>query len=429
MANAVVVDTFGPGIVDWTPVGTPVGALTIECIGSGAGGDSGGSGGGGGYARTVATFGDDLETTWRVNVGVGGSPGGGGSPTSVRRGTAGTVLANGFGGGAGDGGSGGSGTGDVVFDGGDGRLGGETESSGACGASSTSNGADASTSDRTGAADWGAFANFPGSSTSLPRERIGNSGGSNINANGEVSGGHGLARITYTVNVADGFPRCMERVFGRTTTTTTSHTVPLPSSIEAGDYLDIIVGSDGLGAQASSNPTATGWTQLFQNKVNGTQSLTYLYKTATGSEGSTVTVTNSGSPNHVISYIARRFKDVSGTPVHQVATGTSSAPQAPAVSGTSGPKLVSALAAVNADTVSQGFISEPTDYDSLCLVMARNQTQYGELVSAERFVTSLGDTPGAWTFGSNTWCAANVLLQGIGSGANDDDAALMMENF
>lgn len=73
----------------------------------------------------------------------------------------------------------------------------------------------------------------------------------------------------------------------------TSHTINLPGSIAAGELLSIMLLSNGAGVTHS----ATDWTSGPGGNVgaptsNGTFRI--LYKTATGSEGATVTVTTGG---------------------------------------------------------------------------------------------------------------------------------------
>lgn len=90
----------------------------------------------------------------------------------------------------------------------------------------------------------------------------------------------------------DGYPVLEGSATTSITSATTSHTVNLPSGIAAGELLLIIIRTGGTNINFS---VPSGWSQCpwVELDANGTTSA--FFKTASGSEGSTVSITTSGS--------------------------------------------------------------------------------------------------------------------------------------
>lgn len=107
-----------------------------------------------------------------------------------------------------------------------------------------------------------------------------------------------------------------------TNSSVSSHTVNLPSGITAGDLLIIVFG------QIGGTVTITGYTQLAtQSFTNGR--LTLFYKTATGSEGSTVTATTSG--NTQTAENSYRISGWLGTPEATTTSGSGASADPPSL--------------------------------------------------------------------------------------------------
>ena len=87
--------------------------------------------------------------------------------------------------------------------------------------------------------------------------------------------------------------------------TSATVTATLPTGIVAGDFILLFCGA---GTTATS-ATATGFTAVTATD-SGSRTLTFLYKTATGTEGSSVTVTFAGS--HAEAVVACAYGGVSG---------------------------------------------------------------------------------------------------------------------
>jgi hypothetical protein len=110
-------------------------------------------------------------------------------------------------------------------------------------------------------------------------------------------------------------------------TNKTSHTVNLiPGYMSAGDLLLMWFANDG-----TATASATGWTQLkTKQTASNTARLTVLYRIATGSEGSTITVTTTSSEMSAAYVVSIRadswFGTAAGFEVSTGATGTSAYP-------------------------------------------------------------------------------------------------------
>lgn len=101
----------------------------------------------------------------------------------------------------------------------------------------------------------------------------------------------------------------------------TSHTVNLPSGIQAGDLLIVLIGH----SVAATINSLTGWNELVDDGVaNG---VGVLWRRADGTEGSTISVGTSASTKSChISYRISDANNTSAPAVSAVTTGTSNAP-------------------------------------------------------------------------------------------------------
>lgn len=123
------------------------------------------------------------------------------------------------------------------------------------------------------------------------------------------------------------FPQVASTNNGYNDSTGTSHTCNLPASISSGDLLILFFGW----YTGSSVTTPSGWSSLGTDN-NGTNIYQVIfYKTATGSEGSTVNVTTGSSTKS--SHVSYRITGWTGTPEKGTAvTGTNSSPDPPSLS-------------------------------------------------------------------------------------------------
>ena len=172
-------------------------------------------------------------------------------------------------------------------------------------------------------------------------------------------------------------------------TATASQVVTLPASIVAGNLLlmFITLGSAGGG----SITTPSGWTQLAINTVNWTGAI--LYKTATGSEGASVTITTTIRTAAAVCYQINAW---AGTPAVSVAknasSGASITPNAITPSWGSASDLF--IEAVMAGGDEAPISSYSSGYGS---PVASNAGNFCLAATAIKSATETTETPGAIT--------------------------------
>ena len=189
----------------------------------------------------------------------------------------------------------------------------------------------------------------------------------------------------------------------------TSHTIPLPSGIQSGDLLEIIVAT-----QESSDPgvpnTPSGWTQRYTTTpvagFNPRQTL--FYKIATGSEGSSVNVTIGTSTR--MHGVSNRWSGVDNTTPYDatepaaVTSPTDNVNPAAITTVTNG-AFVRAIAAANltggaSGTVSSGYtiLNDTTAEDRFFLNCYKEVSTAGS------------EDPGAYTWDvDNVTCVTSAL--------------------
>jgi len=91
----------------------------------------------------------------------------------------------------------------------------------------------------------------------------------------------------------------------------TSHTVALPSGIEAGDLLIVLFASDGAEAVGFPNE-GVDWIQLLNKSHTTVATLAMAYRIADGGEGASIEVTTPSS--EISAHISLRISGYSGTP-------------------------------------------------------------------------------------------------------------------
>jgi hypothetical protein len=143
-------------------------------------------------------------------------------------------------------------------------------------------------------------------------------------------------------------------------TGSTSQIVSLPTGIVAGELLLVVIGAEG----DRSYTWPAGWTEL-ADSLNGTiSSATIGYRTATGSEGSTMTVTSSSGTGSA--HVAMRISGSWATPtISTLATGSNTTPDPNSVtSAVSREKLWLPVAAGRLNNSLAG-VSPPSGYTTV----------------------------------------------------------------
>jgi hypothetical protein len=199
-------------------------------------------------------------------------------------------------------------------------------------------------------------------------------------------------------------------VFGDSAASTT-HAVTLPASIVAGNLLMLSLVIDATG---NSITTPAGWTTLVTQNSSGVTS-SIIYKTATGSEGATVTVTSTSAKMAAIGY---QISGWQGTPENStVATGGTANPN----SGSLTPSWGSADDLFLSVALIHGLVTTsvyPTNYTN-GLTQGTTSTNAATVASAQRQLTAASDDPSAFTISAgNSWVAYTVAIQGAVAALN-----------
>ncbi len=198
-------------------------------------------------------------------------------------------------------------------------------------------------------------------------------------------------------------------VNGRATSSNNSSSpmaATLPTGIVVGELLLAICDVAGNG----SVTTPTGWTSLL-NATSGTAAtdrrLVVFYRTADGTEGSSVSIANSLSSMAVITL---RISGWKGTPAAATATGGTTSPDPPSLSPSwgSADTLWIAAAACRGTSVSV-FPSGFSNTQSSQITGGVNSFA----VSAELDATTATEDPGTFTQQSNNWAAATIAIQPV----------------
>lgn len=168
------------------------------------------------------------------------------------------------------------------------------------------------------------------------------------------------------------------------------YVVNLPASIVAGNLLLIILTS----VENAPSATPSGWTQLSGLAGSGEVVLYSYYKTADGSEGSTVNVSNAGI--RVASSVSFQISGWGGTPeVTTIAHGTSSTPDPASITPSWGllPTLyIAALGIYGTQSVS----ANPTNYGD-AVEAYQSSGLANRTVTVRREATTTTEDPSAFT--------------------------------
>ena len=181
--------------------------------------------------------------------------------------------------------------------------------------------------------------------------------------------------------------------------------VNLPASIASGDLLVIFVRS--VAGAGHNLTTPSGWTQLFHVGGGTAAVFAAYYKVASGSEGSTVTVT---ADQNIINsaHNSYRITVYNGTPEAATATGSSTTPDPPSLSpswGADDTKWIAATGCGNATA----DLGAPTNYGGLLEAL----DSVFECGSANRDLNAASEDPGTFSNATNTsWVAATVAIRG-----------------
>jgi len=196
---------------------------------------------------------------------------------------------------------------------------------------------------------------------------------------------------------------------------TNSHSISLPSGIQAGDLL-IIFFTYPISGLANA---LSGWTKLKEYYGSGDVFGTNVYyRVADGTEGSTVTITTTG--NFQSAHASYRITGYNGNP--EVSTGVTSTgsttPDPDSLTPSGGAKDYLWIAHAGAPGAVT-FSAYPTNYGSNQLTIRSNSSGSAATVAvATRNLNASSEDPGTFTIsGSVRWVALTVAVAGITSTA------------
>lgn len=198
-----------------------------------------------------------------------------------------------------------------------------------------------------------------------------------------------------------------------TTQTLSDATTPainLPASISSGNLL--ILEILGCASAARTLATPSGWTQAFTTTGGGAlRRLSVFYKSASGSEGSTVTVTFSGAMTGVAA-IARRYTGAAtGSLGSASTTGTSASPNPPNLDPGLGTHKVVWIAG-EAVHAGGSHTADPSNYSGGIQADADGVELTTFLRSASRELEASSQDPGTFSLnGTSYWIAYTLGVQ------------------
>lgn len=182
----------------------------------------------------------------------------------------------------------------------------------------------------------------------------------------------------------------------------TSQAANLPSGIVAGELLLLFCEVD---SSATSINVPAGWTSLY-NVTSGSNRQRAFYKTATGSEGATVTITIGTAS--FFAAIALRIGGANLTPeagTAAAATSTSADPPSLSFAGGVDAYLVIAVSGAKMSTGSAPA-AYPPGYSANQLSAPAN---FNSLALATKNAAAANEDPGAFTWGSSVNNIANTV--------------------
>lgn len=213
------------------------------------------------------------------------------------------------------------------------------------------------------------------------------------------------------------FPIVQSSSHGSSGSSTTSHSVTLPSGITTGDLLLILIAND---KYSGSNPSASGWTYEGGQEVGSPPTRNYprmgvLSRVADGSEGSSVTVTTDVAK--YASWIALRISGATGVADIQSAILQTTTNPDPPSSGTvaASDRLSIAVAMANDETATVS--SYPSGYSANQIYEASGDTTGIAIALATDEITGTTEDPGSFTFSASSDTSSVTILLESASGS------------
>lgn len=197
----------------------------------------------------------------------------------------------------------------------------------------------------------------------------------------------------------------------------TTHVLNIPAGIVAGELLLILFNKDGSGTASVTTP-ASGWNTLIDVTGSGSVNRLYgFYRIATGSEGSTITVTTGSERT---AYVSFKIAGWHGVTLPEFAPQTGSSPNPPLLTLAgwgAEDTLWIACSAIDGPVTYTGY---PATYPDNRIAHSSGSSETAPISVATRNLNAASDDPGAFSIntarnGATVTIAVRPGSSGLGS--------------
>ncbi len=206
------------------------------------------------------------------------------------------------------------------------------------------------------------------------------------------------------------FPQVKATNTSKHDSTTTTHVVSLPTGVQVGDLLIIMLTMGSTATNTISKPT--GWEDLFNNGASNRKSAAF-YRVATGSEGGTVSVTSSVAEKSA--HQSFRIDNYQGVPEAIAANGGSATPDVGSLAPSWGADDALWIAFEGHRNSTVTVTVEPANYvNSLSSFTGSptNTTAEARCTTLRRELNASAEDVGAFTISSSgNWVAATIAIR------------------
>lgn len=225
-------------------------------------------------------------------------------------------------------------------------------------------------------------------------------------------GGSFASFLTASGSASAIFPEVRSTAAGSGgSTSATSHNAGLPSSYNSGDLLILIMAAQ-INASGAWN-TPSGWTSFLTGFNGNSQGhVRAVYKTASGSEGSTVTITNAAATRASWNSYAIYNHDSGQAPTSQASpdSGASTTADPPSLTPSWGSYKNLWIALVSSKESNTPSVN-PTSYGN-AITGTVTATNGPTLHSVRRQLEASSDDPSAFTIGSSRFVVGTIAVKG-----------------
>lgn len=191
---------------------------------------------------------------------------------------------------------------------------------------------------------------------------------------------------------------------------TTSLSVSMPATVNAGDLLIMLASSNSF---AGAYTTPSGWTEQWQYQSGGIRFACFMIDAVGTEGGGTATLASNNSV--VMAVIVYRVTAWDGTlgnvDVGSVSNGTSDSPDPPSVTAGGGSADNLFIATLGCRDDDATVDAAPTSYGNLDYIVSGAGTNAGCTVGgADRELASDSDDPGVFTLSETELWAANTIV-------------------